>query len=171
MDHLLCPVPNEKALLQMNKVLPKGSLQRPFLSLAWCHDQFNTQTACPTLLTHSVMAFLVQASFKLHFIAVVFVVVDSFLQHLSLNVPKCLLSIYLSIYLWDLLTLCIIVKHHQIFSQKQRKKIELKVKSNITPGSLIYLLRKRINRCTSVGVRKPGGLAAFGRIERTRFSD
>lgn len=34
MDHLLCPVLNEKALLQMNKVLPRGSLQRPSLPLA-----------------------------------------------------------------------------------------------------------------------------------------
>lgn len=84
MDHLLCAVLNEKALLQMNKVLPKGSLWRPSLPLAWCHDQFNTQAACPPLLTHCLMAFSAQASFKLLFIAVVFLLFDSSLQHLSI---------------------------------------------------------------------------------------
>lgn len=86
MDHLLCPALNEKALLQMNKVLPKGSLQRPSLPLAWSHDLFNTQAACPPLLTRCLMAFLTQASFKLHFIAVVFLLFDSFLHHLSIKI-------------------------------------------------------------------------------------
>lgn len=116
MDHLSCAVLNEKALLQMNKVLPKGSLQRPSLPLAWCHDQFNTRTACPPLLTPSLMAFPAQGSIKLHFIAVVFLLFDSFLYHLCSKVP-----IYLSIYLsFTLVFACFchkfdhLVSHHLV---------------------------------------------------------
>lgn len=69
---------NQWIVYYVQRLWIKRCQKETSLSLAWCHDQFNTRTACLPVLTHRLMVFLALTSFKLLFIASIFLAFDWF---------------------------------------------------------------------------------------------